>query len=246
MKTLRIPPGVAEHLGYYVYLYIDPRSKRPFYVGKGKGSRVLAHLSAEGESRKAKVLEELRSKRLEPEIEVLAHGLADEETALRIEAAVIDLLQLAHLTNKVRGWRSIQLGRLPLSELMTYYAAEPVEIEDPVLLIRINQLYRHGMSDIELYEATRGVWRLGPRCRGAKYALAVFEGVVSEVYEIEEWHAAGAFPYATRDTAELTIPGRQEFTGRRAPPKIRDRYLGRSVASYFKRGQQSPVVYVKC
>ena len=43
--TLSIPREVARQLGYYVYLYIDPRSKRPFYVGKGQGERVLSHLS---------------------------------------------------------------------------------------------------------------------------------------------------------------------------------------------------------
>ncbi|CAA9560026.1 MAG: hypothetical protein AVDCRST_MAG86-708 [uncultured Truepera sp.] len=36
-----ISPKVAERLKYYVYLYIDPRYNRIFYVGKGKGSRVL-------------------------------------------------------------------------------------------------------------------------------------------------------------------------------------------------------------
>lgn len=37
----RLPPGVTEKLGYYVYLYIDPRDGHPFYAGKGKGHRVL-------------------------------------------------------------------------------------------------------------------------------------------------------------------------------------------------------------
>ena len=246
MSSLRIPPEVADRLGYYVYLYVDPRSGRPFYVGKGQGTRILSHLSAEGESRKARVLGELRAEGREPRLEVLAHGLADEETALRVEAASIDLLGLADLTNAVRGWRSVQLGRLPLSELMTYYAAKPVEVIDPVLLIRINQLYRHGMPAHDLYEATRGVWRLGARCRGAKYALAVFEGVVREVYEIDEWHEAGTTPYTTRDAEELKMEGRQEFIGRLAANDVRDRYVGKSVAAYFKRGQQSPVVYVNC
>ena len=29
----RIPPEVAEHLGFYVYLYVDPRDGKVFYVG---------------------------------------------------------------------------------------------------------------------------------------------------------------------------------------------------------------------
>lgn len=38
-----LPPGVGEQLGHYVYLYVDPRTGEPFYVGKGVGNRILAH-----------------------------------------------------------------------------------------------------------------------------------------------------------------------------------------------------------
>ncbi len=55
-----IPPEVARSLGYYVYLYVAPRTGRPFYVGKGKDDRVLKHLLEQAESSKGKVLEELR------------------------------------------------------------------------------------------------------------------------------------------------------------------------------------------
>jgi hypothetical protein len=41
------PNEVTSRIGHYVYLYIDPRSGKPFYVGKGKGQGVLAHLSEE-------------------------------------------------------------------------------------------------------------------------------------------------------------------------------------------------------
>src|SRR5688572_26820142 len=129
---------------------------------------------------------------------------------------------------------------------MSQLGAFPVEVSDPVLLIRINQLYRQGMPAHELYEATRGVWKLGPRCEGAKYALAVFQGIVREAYEIDEWHKAGTTPYSSRDANELAIDGRREFTGRVASDAVRDRYVGKSVASYFKHGQQSPVLYVNC
>lgn len=242
---LIIPSEVALHLGYYVYLYIDPRSRKPFYVGKGKGQRVLSHLSAEGESRKVNRLRELKKQGLVPHIDILAHALPDEETALRIEAAVIDLLRLDGLSNEVRGWRSIQLGRMSLKELVIYYAAKPVNIsDDPVLLIRINKLYRHGMSASELYEATRGVWKLGERRRLAKFAFAIFEGIVREVYEIHSWYPAGTNRYISRRKENVAIPGRWEFMGKIASNEIRDKYVDHSVRNYLPAKAQNPIVYV--
>lgn len=35
----RISEDLAEHLDHYVYLLVDPRDSRPFYVGKGQGPR---------------------------------------------------------------------------------------------------------------------------------------------------------------------------------------------------------------
>jgi len=39
-----------EELGYYVYVYSDPDTHKPFYVGKGKGNRAFDHLYSEGDS----------------------------------------------------------------------------------------------------------------------------------------------------------------------------------------------------
>lgn len=241
-----LPDGVADHLGFYVYLYCDPRTGRPFYVGKGAGRRILAHLSDSRDSEKVSRIAELRSLGLEPKIEVLAHGLADEQTALRIEAAAIDLLGLGQLTNAVRGWQSLQMGRMTLEELVSYYAAPDVTIEHPVLLIRINKLYRHNMSADELYEATRGVWKLGERRYGAQYAFAVFEQVVREVYQIDEWHEAFTTPYAFRaeELAARDLTGRWEFTGAVARDEVRRQYKGCSVRNYLKHGAQNPIAYV--
>lgn len=242
----RIRPEVAERLGYYVYLYVDPRDGKPFYVGKGQGTRALSHLGESAESRKCAKIEELRAAGMVPRIDILAHGLGDEETAFRIEAAVIDLLGLDALTNEVRGWRSLQVGRVPLSELTIYYAAQPVDVDVPALLIRINRLYRHNMTAEELYEATRGVWKLGRRREKARYAFAVFHGVVREVYEIASWHAAATTPYTTRDASQLTSRGRCEFIGRIADAAIRGSFVGHSVAGQFRDGLRNPVVYVNC
>lgn len=245
--TLEILPEVAERLGYYVYLYVDPRTGKPFYVGKGRGSRALAHLmSSAGESRKAQILTELERERKQPRIEILAHALPSEETALRIEAAIIDLLGLDQLANLVSGWQSIQLGRISVEELTFYYAAKPIDIGDPVLLIRIKRLYRHDMPPEDLYDATRGIWSISPRRAGARYALAVFEGVVREVYEIEAWHPGGT---TTAQSAVHRPPfpsDRWEFTGRLASEPVRSRYRGGSVRKYLRKGLRSPIVYVNC
>jgi len=32
---------MAEALGHYVYLYVDPRDGKVFYIGKGRGERWL-------------------------------------------------------------------------------------------------------------------------------------------------------------------------------------------------------------
>ena len=243
---MKISPAVAEKLGYYVYLYVDPRTHRPFYVGKGKGGRALAHLSQRAESRKRRVLSELKRLGLELRIDVLAHALANEETAYRIEAAVIDLLGLGELTNQVRGWRSIQLGRLPFSELVTYYAPIPANVTEPALLIRINQRYRLNMTAQELYESTRGIWRLGPRRESVTLAFSVFHGTVRAVYAVDSWHRAGTTPYETRGPQDVRDPERWEFLGHPAPRRVQAKYVGRSVAHHFRQGQQTPTAYVNC
>jgi hypothetical protein len=159
---------------------------------------------------------------------------------------VIDLMGLGTLTNKVSGWRSLEMGRMTLGELMGYYAAPATTVRVPAMLIRINRLYRHGMSAHELYEATRGIWRVSERREGARFAFAVFEGVVREVYEIARWDPALTTPYSTRELTRDAAEGRWEFVGAPAPAAVRDEYVNTSVKSYFKHGQQSPITYVNC
>lgn len=241
--ALPLPRDVARKLGYYVYLLVNPIDDSIFYVGKGKGKRALAHLVDARKSRKTDVLKRIRAARMTPKIEILAHGLRDEETALRIEAGVIDALGLPAIANKIRGWETKKFGRLPLNEIVALYRKKRVTIKEPGIVIRINRLYRPGMTPMELYDATRGVWVLSKRREKAKYAYAVFAGVIREVYEIAQWLPAGS-TMNTRPRGDLLARDRWEFVGRIAPEGIRKRYVDRYVGHTFRQGSQNPISYV--
>jgi hypothetical protein len=236
---IRIAPSVGRKLGWYVYLYIDPFDGKVFYVGKGRGTRVLSHLDDPSDNRKCAIIRRIRRAGGEPRIEILAHGLPSEETALRVEAAAIDLLSLPSLANEVRGWRSLQFGRVSLSDLITLYERRRVEIREPAVFIRIRRLYHPRMRPAELYEATRGVWRVGPKRSKALYALAVFEGIVREVYEIAGWFPANS-TFTTRDASDFGN-NRWEFVGRLASETLRRRYVNGYVGHLFPQGAQNPM-----
>ena len=121
-----------------------------------------------------------------------------------------------------------------------------VTVAEPAILIRNPRLYREGMSTEELYEATRGVWRIGERRDGAHFALSIVKGIVKEVFVIHQWHPAASTAYSTRPLRDVKIDGRWEFTGVVAPESVRSKYVGRSVAHYFARGNVSPITYVNC
>ena len=46
-RCKNFPRDVSDQLRTYVYRLIDPRNGETFYVGKGKGDRVFAHIRAE-------------------------------------------------------------------------------------------------------------------------------------------------------------------------------------------------------
>jgi hypothetical protein len=246
-KHLRsLKPGMTEKLGYYVYLYVDPRDGKVFYIGKGKDDRCLDHLFEDDDHPKVKRIRDIFAAGLEPRIEMLANGLRTEQEAYNIEAAAIGLLGLENLTNRVVGKDSLRFGRKGLSELEGYYAAKPVKITDPVILIRVNQLYRHGMPAAELYDITRGVWVLSAeRASKMKYVFAVYEGVVREVYEPEKWMKALTTQYPNRtDLVPDDAKGRVEFIGKPAPEAIRQKYLLGDVTAYTKVSLQAPCLYI--
>jgi hypothetical protein len=248
MNPSKLSATMIESLHHYVYLYINPIDNKIFYVGKGSANRAL---KCDGRNDKCQaILDEIREENKEPIIEILVHGLQDDFTAKKIEAAAIDLIGIKNLSNDFRGWESVEFGRMELNELISMCEREKAIINDPVILIRINQRYHYGMTDEELYDSTRGVWVIGENRNKAIYAFAVFGGIVREVYKIRKWHLAGtkAIPlYKTRpEKNELLIydPPRWEFEGDVAEETIRRKYLLISVEDYLPDHAQNPIRYV--
>jgi len=239
-------PKAREKLCHYVYLLIDPRDERVFYVGKGVGNRCFAHLKDGAESRKTGVINDLRKWGLEPRIEILKYGLTEDE-ALLVESTAIDLLDIKKLTNAVRGFGSKNGSRGSVEEIKSTLDAREVAIKDKVILININKLFRPNMSVHDLYDATRSAWKVAPGRHDPEFALSVYGGVIREMYSIEAWVKGGS-TMKLRDKEGRPTPrqDRWEFVGQVAPEDIRRRYVGRSVSGYFKSGAQNPVQYVNC
>jgi hypothetical protein len=114
---------------------------------------------------------------------------------------------------------------------------EEAEIEDPVVLLRIDRSYIFGIMAEELYEATRGDWAITPEKRFIKprYAMAVVSFIIREIYIIDAWHPVPASPWG---------PGRWQFNGTIASDKAD--FIGKSVQSYINRRSSNPVRYVNC
>ena len=116
------------------------------------------------------------------------------------------------------------------------------EIRENIVIIKINKSFREGMSKTELYDVTRGCWkRKIASVEKAEYALAVVNGIVKEVYQIDEWLLAENEVRETIPYNEAVDAGRIIFKGKTADEKIRKKYLDYSVAGFFKRGEASPV-----
>jgi uncharacterized protein len=234
-----ITPEVAKILKSYVYVYIDPRNGKTFYIGKGKGNRLFAHLHDQSESEKVARIDEIRRNGKEPRIEILRYGLSDSEAHL-VEAASIDLIGKAKLTNRMAGHHESSYGRITAQRVISMLTAKKIRVHHKAILITINKLYRSDMSPEELYETTRGIWKVGEINRNkVEYALALYQGIVLEVYRIKQWHPAGTLKYKTRDTSHFKDSGRWEFSGSIAKD-IRDEYIDFSVG----KAGQNPIRYI--
>ena len=225
-------------LGHYVYQYVDPATGEPFYVGVGVGNRAFSHLKDLRRSAKTQRIRSILASGRTPRVEIVVHGLRDRATAMKVEAALIDVLGLDRLTNEVRGWEAVRYGLRDAATLRGHYARQPVDVVHPSILIKIPRLFRPDMQALELYDAVRSAWKIGKQRERAHYAMPIFNGIVQEVYRIAAWLPAGSTLASREDTAD---PERWEFVGTLAEAAIRKRYQFKSVA-HLARGQ-NPITY---
>ncbi|MDX2094422.1 MAG: hypothetical protein SFW64_00540 [Alphaproteobacteria bacterium] len=233
---------VTEEIGHYVYRLIDPRNGETFYVGKGIGNRVFAHIKGEAAtngdelSQKLQRIREIRLDGFEVGHIIHRHGL-DERTAYEVEAALIDAYPA--VTNSVGGHYSDERGVMHATQIVQQYGAPEAVFRHRAIMITIN----HTAAERSIYDAVRYAWKIDPKkAREAELVLAIRHGIIVGVFEPSEW--LPATPENFPSTLEIW-EGRWGFIGEEAPPEITRLYLRHRIPdSMRKRGAANPVRYV--
>ena len=123
-------------------------------------------------------------------------------------------------------------------------ALDRKDITENIIAIKVNRSYRESMTANELYEVTRGYWRLDiERARQAEYVFSVYQGIIKEVYKIDGWLPAGSIPRITLPNKPVPAE-RFEFVGEIAEPHMREKYIGKSIAGLYLKGEANPIKYL--
>lgn len=239
MATDGFPLGVADKLGWYVYRLTDPlRDNETFYVGKGQGDRIFAHVRGDYTAISDEDRSDLKARRIKAIHDageevghvVHRHGIEEERIAYEIEAAVMD--SFPELTNKAGGHGSGERGPRSVEAIIRQYASEPFEAQEEILLVSINRTISDDAEGI--YEATRFAWNVG-RAGAEKctLVLAHHRGVVVGAFRPHQWLEATVENFPDREPVPPKPP-RRGFVGEWADAETQDRYVGKLVPDKYR------------
>ncbi len=197
---------IIEKLGHYVYVLCDPRDSKVFYVGKAGGTkglgnnRVFSHFDAAREvlngnvrdmDQKTRRILEIWSADEQVSWYIVRHGLPNEETALHVEAALIDVLSVSQngpALNLVRGHGASLCGILT-QDMVREFGAKPIAPLNRYSVIFIFPIQNAIARGENVYEATRKAWAVSESLRDEKDAVAVgvANGIAKGVFKVDGW-----------------------------------------------------------
>lgn len=171
---------------------------------------------------------------------IIRHGLSEKQ-AFEIESTIIDLLDYLNfeITNKVLGHHAYTSGIMTTDEIIRLYNAQPlVLVEENVIFININKLYKRGGSVENIYQATKESWVIAKnKIEKIRFVLSEYRGLIVEVFEVENWYEVPTIDKKGKDKI------RWGFNGKVASNEIRGKYINKSVAHTKKRGAANPIYY---
>jgi len=245
-----------QKLKSYVYMLLDPKDNKPFYIGKGKSNnRVFDHMNCaltdlDTSTLKYDKIREIKERGQEVKHIIVRHGLSDKD-AFEIEASLIDTLHYCGLllSNIQGGHNSVEKGLMTSEEIIRLYNAQPLDkMGKDCMLININKTYVRGNGTNPIYQATKEIWLISKwRLPQIKYVLSEFRGLIVEVFEVKDWYAKQRTKNKTIDKEknikiQIEVTG-YGFNGVVAPDEIRNLYINKSVAHLKKRGAAQVIRY---
>ncbi len=248
----------------YVYGLIDPRTNKIFYIGKGSGNRVFSHeyesiKNPDSEKLKLNTIKEIKDAGYEIKKVILNCNLTEDE-AFAAEASLINAFNLVEntgLTNDVAGHHSKQA--YTVDDFEKIFGAEEIsenDIKHHLFVIKVNKLYKFGMTDKEVYEVVRGCWKSNrpykmERLNKVDYVLGVYHDLIIGVYKPSVWAYVKDDPSGVpeRDKENLSLTDRvyfrdYAFENGDEMDEIQKYYLHKSVAKIKKVDKSQNPTYV--
>lgn len=191
-----------DELQHYVYALRDPRDRKIFYIGEGKGDRVFAHFNEAKDllsiynnelSSKVSRIHEIWREDLDVEWFIIRHGM-DQHIACEVEAAVIDALEASmngSPLNIIRG-NNTPRGILTPETIKVFTAPHVVPMKN--ITVFVFPIQNALKSQIEInentvYSATKGDWNIASQYRNIEnsYAVGLVSGFSKGAYKIAQW-----------------------------------------------------------